>query len=168
MTAVFPFFNCQLPLAPVFIEIDYKKISLVDKFNQKIKSKGVIDDMNIDTISVIPLVREYIQGLEKVHLKFRELTFDLVVENCKLIYSKVKEQYGDVDYEKVAYIKKDNADKFVEGVLIQIDYLKKTLELRQKSISYNKSQFFIDKKALYNVKNMTVKNCESITIKYNC
>jgi hypothetical protein len=168
--AILPLFPTELSLkvTPIFVEINYTKVKRLEKFEQKIIGKSFLNDMKLSEISIVPMIREYIKGLEKIHYKFREITEDVLLGNLQTVITKACMEDDETNgYGKVAFIKAKIDNTYVDGVLVQKEYLSDVQITRKKDLIINKDTYFINEKAYYHHSKLSVSNTENFKIRYN-
>ena len=151
---------------PIMIEIDYKRLKKMKQFDSKIKKRKELDDMKTDRINMIWMLRDYVNSLVSIQIKFREITEGIVNKSIDKINKIFLENYGE-NLNQIAMVKVEveNINNY-DGVLVQKDYLIDLKNKRKKSLNTMENKFFINKEAFKCSKHLRG-NFVKIDIRYN-
>lgn len=161
------FFNDNVDITPIFVNIRYSDIKKNKRFENKIKNKKDLDKYNCDDLNIEHHIRKYMSSLFEVHKYYRELIDEDVKNNLSLISKNIEEieEKKKQSFEEIAFMQlsEDNQEK--DGVLVNKNYINKY----SSKISNNKLNFekYFLSKSTKSVKQLCNISCEKEDIGLN-
>lgn len=149
-----PFFdNNKEEYIFLVIDIAYKRLRDIEKYEKKILLDNVLKDMNVDTFNLLWFIDEYVKGLEIVHKKLIEKLSKVILDAQLEIEQILKKVYSQIPSEIGVFGQEDE-------FLLQYNYVVHALSIPHISDCLEGKKYFKSSDRLKG-------NFRKDTIKYN-
>ncbi|AUS26741.1 hypothetical protein [Paenibacillus polymyxa] len=166
ITAIIPLFSRTVgSQLPYFVELNYKELKKIDKFNNKIKLKEKLDKQG-EWLNLILVVREYYTQIIRLHNKYREITAQIYATASQDITVILGEYYGNILVKEVAFYGRKDKDEY-KDFLVQLTYVDKLKIYRHSLAELEESRSYINKTVFIESDKVRCGNSTTCSIRYN-
>ena len=146
-----------------YVEASYPAIEKIEKYKNKIKNPPAD---KIQWLNLIVVMREYYNQIVELHNHFRHITEKLYNTAIQYLTETITNVYVDSPVKIVAFFGKKSQDNF-QDFLLEMNYLERLKEYRNKNVIIDKTQFYISKKTYLESNKITVPFSVTYHFRYN-
>lgn len=163
ITATIPFSKKLNNELWYYVEANYPAIEKIEKYEKKIKNPPA---SKMEWLNLIVVMREYYSQIIELHNYFRFITEERYKVAIQYLRKTVESVYGDLPVKSVAFLGKENQDDF-QDFLLQMVYVERLKEYRNKNVVMDETQFYISKKTYLESDKIRVSNSVTCCFRYN-
>lgn len=122
ITCIRPFVQ-DIDYFTISINIDYKKLKSIDRYEKKILLDSILANSGANTFNLLWFLDEYISGLDKVHKGMMEKLSGKIASAQKVINQILEKYYGGIDVpEEIGFLGAE------QDFLLQYSYVKRVAD----------------------------------------